>query len=413
MTVAKKNIVVIGAGFAGLWSALSAKRLINLKHRENDIEVVVIAPEPSLVVRPRLYEANPSNLAHPLASLFEDSGIKFIQGIVESIHLDEHTVDARSPSGIKSTISYSRLVLAAGSAVVRPEKVTGLQQYGFDIDSLGSATKLESHLERLASLSPSPARDTVVVCGGGFTGIELAAELPGRLRKNTNLRVIVVENAEEVGPELGPGPRPVILQALKDLGVEVKLGSAVASIDVEGVSLASGERIEAMTAIWTAGVRATSLTQQIPSTKDHLSRLHVDQDLRIPSSKHVFATGDAAHVLLDTKGHHATMSCQHAMLLGRVSGHNAAADLLDEPTVLYSQPAYGCCLDLGAWGAVITRGWEREVKVTGGAAKKAKTYINQTLIYPPQSAEQAMVESDPLLYPDGDELFDQMLPTIM
>ncbi|KAH7129558.1 hypothetical protein B0J13DRAFT_564257 [Dactylonectria estremocensis] len=413
MTVAKNNIVIIGAGFAGLWSALSAKRLINLKHKEKDIEVVVIAPEPSLVVRPRLYEANPSSMAHPLASLFEDSGIKFIQGTVETIHMDEHTVDARSPAGTKSTISYSRLVLAAGSTLVRPETVTGLQQYGFDIDSLDSATKLDSHLERLASLPASQARNTVVVCGGGFTGIEIATELPGRLGQNTNLRVIVVENAAEVGPELGPGPRPVILQALKDLGVEVKLGSAVAEIDAEGVTLSSGERIETNTAIWTAGVRATALTQQIPGTKDRLSRLHVDQDLRIPSSKHVFATGDAAHVLLDTKGHHATMSCQHAMLLGRVSGYNAAADLLSEPTMPYSQPAYGCCLDLGAWGAVITRGWDREVKVTGATAKKAKTYINQTLIYPPQSAEQAMAESDPLLYPDGDAFFDQMLPTIM
>lgn len=408
----QNTIVVIGAGFAGVWSALSAKRLLNLKNKDKEVEIIVIAPEPSLVIKPRLYEANASAMAHPLAALFDVSGIKFIKGMVEAIHPDEHTVDTRSASGAQSSISYNRLILAAGSTLIRPQKVTGLQQYGFDIDSLHSAVKLESHLEQLASLPVSQARDTIVVCGAGFTGIEIATELPKRLRQTANLRVILVDNADEVGPELGPGPRPVILQALKDLGVEIKLGSAVSKVSAEGITLASGEHIETMTAIWTAGVKATPLTQQISGLKDSLSRFHVDQDLRIPSSKHIFATGDAARVFLDNKGNCATMSCQHAVLLGRVSGFNAAADLIDEPTVPYSQPSYGCCLDLGASGAVITRGWEREVKVTGDAAKKVKTYINQQLIYPPLDAGEAVAASDPAAYPDTGELFDQMLVTL-
>ncbi|KAK7408075.1 hypothetical protein QQX98_009790 [Neonectria punicea] len=199
---------------------------------------------------------------------------------------------------------------------------------------------------------------------------------------------------------------------MKDLGVEVKLGSAVTEVDPKGITLSSGEYIETMTAVWTAGVRATPLTQQIPGAKDSLSRLHVDQELRIPTSPHVFATGDAAHALTDDKGHFSTMSCQHAMLLGRVSGHNAAADLLNEPPVPYTQPSYGCCLDLGAWGAVITRGWGREVLVTGESAKRVKTYINQKLINPPHDAEEAIAISDPSPYPDGDELFDQLLVSL-
>lgn len=409
----QSKIVIIGAGFAGLWSALSAKRLINLKHKQKDIEVIVIAPKPSLVIRPRLYEANASAMAHPLGPLFEAAGVKFIQGTVEAIHPDEHTLDVQSPSGVQSSISYHRLVLAAGSALVRPQKVIGLQQYGFDIDSLDSAVKLESHLERIASLPSSAARDTIVVCGAGFTGIELATELPGRLGKNANLRVILVEYADEVGPELGPGPRPVILQALKDLGVEIKLGSAVSEVGENRVILASGECLETMTAVWTAGVRATPLAQQIPGTKDSLSRFHVDQNLRIPTSSHIFAAGDTARALTETKGHYATMSCQHAMLLGRVSGYNAAADLLGEPTIPYSHVGYGCCVDLGAWGAVVTRGWEREVRVKGDVAKRVKTYINQELIYPPHDAEEAIAAADPIVYPAGEELFDEMIAAIM
>jgi NADH dehydrogenase FAD-containing subunit len=188
----------------------------------------------------------------------------------------------------------------------------------------------------MGSLPPSSARDTVVVCGGGFTGLEIATELPKRLAHIPNHRIILIDNSTEVGKQLGPGPRPVITQALEDLRIETKLGSAVAAIDANGVVLASGERIESKTVIWTAGVRASPLTQQIPGPKDGLGRLHVDHHLRVPSSRDIFATGDAACARLDTSGHYTMMSCQHAIPLGRVSGYNAAADLLGKPMIAYT-----------------------------------------------------------------------------
>ncbi|KAM7184001.1 hypothetical protein V8F20_012400 [Naviculisporaceae sp. PSN 640] len=404
------KIVIIGAGFAGVWSALSAKRLINLKGKDKDIEILVISPEPSLVMRPRLYEANAADMTFPLMKLFSSAGIQFLRGTVNTIQVEAHTVKVRTASGAEDSVQYDRLILAAGSAVVRPQAVTGLEEHAFDIDTLTSAVKLESHLETLASLPPSQARDTIVVCGGGFTGIELATELPKRLsRHNINgARVILVESSEEVGPELGSGPRPTILQALQDLNVEVKLGSRVTAVDSKGVTLASGEQIETLTPIWTAGQRATPLTQQIPGSKDSLSRLYVDENLRVPSCQNIFATGDAAYALADTKCHYALMSCQHALALGRVSGHNAAADLLGEPNVAYSQPEYNCCLDLGGWGAVISRGWDRSEQIIGDLAKRGKTFINQKLIYPPEDANEAILAADPAT-PTGDAQFKVLL----
>lgn len=392
-----KKIVVIGTGFAGVWSALAAKRVINLANKNNEMEVLVIAPEPHLVIRPRLYEANPASMAHPVGPLFENAGIGFFQGAVKSIQAESHTVQVRSAaSGTDSEISYDRLILAAGSSVIRPQSVTGLQQHAFDVDTLASAAKLEAHLDDIASQPTTAARSTIVVCGAGFTGIELAAEMPKRLQgRITNPRIVLVDSADVLGPELGPGPRPTIAQALKDMGVEVKLGSAVVAIDADGVTLASGGRIESATAVWTVGVRATPLAQHIPGPKDALSRLQVDANLRVPSTPDTFATGDAACVLADAKNHHALMSCQHANQLGLVSGHNAAADLLGEPLVDYSQAGYICCLDMGAWGAVISAGWEREVKVTGELAKRVKCLINQKLIYPPTIAEDALSAAAP------------------
>ncbi|KAJ5917982.1 hypothetical protein N7454_010357 [Penicillium verhagenii] len=402
------KIVIIGAGFAGVWSALSAKRLATLANKVGSLEIEVIAPEPSLVMRPRLYEANPSEMTHSLGLPFKEAGVSFFQGIAQKIDTETNTVHAKSVNGVLSTIKYDRLILAAGSSVVRPQAIAGIEQHAFDVDSLASAKKLDVHLQSLASLPDSPSRDTVVVCGAGFTGIEAAAELPTRLK---NARIILVGNAEHVGPDLGPGPRPVIMQALAALGVELKLGSAVVAIDAEGVTLASGERIPTKTAIWTAGVRATPLTKQIPGEMDPLNRLRVNQHLRVPSVSNVFATGDAACVFADTEGHYALMSCQHALQLGRVSGHNAAADLLGESLIDYQQAAYNCCLDLGSWGAVISAGWGREVSLTGAEAKKVKCYINQKLIYPPDDIEKAIVLANPV-GPDSDELFRQIMEAV-
>jgi NADH dehydrogenase FAD-containing subunit len=392
------KIVIIGAGFAGVWSALSAKRLITLKNKEQDIEVLVIAPEPSLTLRPRLYEPNPSRMKQRLAPLFTSAGIGFFQGTVETIDTNSQTVHVKSPSGDESDIRYDRLVLAAGSAVARPKSVTGLEKYAFDIDSIAAATKLESHIKSLESLPVSKARNTVVVCGGGFSGIEITTELPNMLKHIENPRIVLVESAPDVGPELGEGPRPTIMKALESLGVELKLNASVTLVDSNGVNLSSAERIEAITVIWTAGVRATSLTQQIPGKKDMLFRLYVDQDLRVPGCYHVFATGDAAHAATDTKGNVTMPSCQHAVVLGRFSGHNAAADLLGEPTLPYSQPGYGTCLDLGPWGAMLANGWDREVTVTGQVAKQVKRYVNQKVIILPETAKEALDAADPASY---------------
>jgi NADH dehydrogenase FAD-containing subunit len=337
----------------------------------------------------------------PLDEIFQATGIRFMQGTAEAIDSDKDVVVVLSDGGSRSQVSYDRLILAAGSQLLHPQSVSGLAEHTFDVDTFQGATRLESRLEELPSLPPSPARDTVVVCGAGFTGIELATELPSRLKaifKSAQApKVVLVNSADEVGAELGLGPRPTIEKALASLHVEVRSGSAVQAVDSTGVTLASGEHIPSLTAIWTAGMGATPLTAQIDGPRDPMGRLHVDQDLRVPSCKRVFATGDACRALTgDSDGHYTLMSCQHAQILGRFSGHNAAADLVGEPTVPYSQPSYVTCLDLGSYGAVLTSGWERQVMVTGAVAKQIKTQINQYLIYPPKAhGKNALAEAIP------------------
>jgi NADH dehydrogenase len=308
-------------------------------------------------------------------------------------------VEIIGADGSRKTLSYDRLVIATGSQLFRPN-IPGLAEYGFSVDQLGDAIALDRHLHDLASRPAMNGRDTVVVAGGGFTGIEVATEIPARLRtilgKNAKPRVIIVERNSAIAPDMGEGPRPIIMDALRKLGVETRLGTGVASLDKTGVTLSDGEHIEAETVIWAAGMRAAPLTQQISAERDNSGRLLVDRDLRVPGVNGVFATGDAARAACDDEGNFALMSCQHATRMGAFAGHNAAAELLGVPTKAYHQKAYVTCLDLGAAGALFTRGWDRKVEMVGEAAKKTKQEINTVWIYPPKAERAtALASADP------------------
>ena len=386
-----KKIVIAGSGFAGLWSALAAARAIELAGKEGEVEVIVISPSPTMVVRPRLYEAVLDEVAPDLTALFSATGVRYVAGRVETIHADRHELAVISNEGERSTLHYDKFILAAGSTLFQPP-VPGLAEFSFNVDQLSSAQALEAHLASLASRPETAARNTVVVAGGGFTGIETAAEMRDRLRKvfgvDAAVRVVVVQKGSAIGPDLGPGPRPVIEEALAECGVEIITGAAVTSIDANGVTTASGERIESNTVVWTAGARASALTAQIPGQRDSFGRIHADPYLRAEVAD-VFVTGDVVRAATDDLGNVALMSCQHALSLGRVSGYNAAAELLGLPLHAYSQPKYVTCLDLGPWGALYTEGWDRQVRLVRQEAKRLKQDITTKWIYPPAADRKA------------------------
>ncbi|MGY4366434.1 NADH dehydrogenase [Bradyrhizobium sp. LB1.3] len=391
------RIIIIGAGFAGMYAALSAARQREIQGvSPEQLEIALVAPAPTLVVRPRLYEAKPETLTAPLLDVLESIDVAYVQGSAETINTEARTVEIATAKGATKTLSYDRLVVATGSRLFRPN-IPGLAQHGFSVDTLDEAVALDKHLHGLAKRPAVNGRETVVVAGGGFTGIEAATEMPARLRdifgKDAKPRIIIVERNIAIAPDMGEGARPIIEEALRKVGVETRLGAGVASLDRSGVTLSNGEHIETETVIWAAGIRAAPLTAQIPAGRDNFGRLLVDRDLRVPGVAGVFATGDAARAACDDEGNHALMSCQHATRMGAFAGNNAAAELLGVPTRPYHQKAYVTCLDLGEAGALFTRGWEREVEMVGETAKKTKQEINTVWIYPPKAERAAALAS--------------------
>ncbi|MDH0649079.1 FAD-dependent oxidoreductase [Pseudomonas sp. GD03858] len=393
------HILIIGAGFSGVWSALSAARLLDQAQRD-DVRISVLAPQAQLRIRPRFYEADVQRMQASVGDLFKVTGVNFIQGNAKTIDSATRQVGYIDADGQPRLIGYDRLVLAAGSQVARPA-VPGLAEHTFDVDQMESAVRLEQHLVGLAALPASPARNTVVVCGGGFTGIETATELPARLNAvlgQGQARVILVDRGQHIGAALGAGITPSIIAASEKAGVQWLTGTSVVAVDAGGVTLDNGEYIASKTVIWTVGVKASPLTAQVDGERDGLGRLRVDDHLKVIGQDHIYATGDVAWAAVDELGNHALMTCQHAIPMGRHSGNNAMADLLGIAPVVYRQPKYVTCLDLGEWGAAYSEGWERELKLQGQEGKALKQQINSVWIYPPAADRaQALAAADPAI----------------
>lgn len=379
------DILIVGGGFAGVWAAASAARLN--QQNGSRLSIALVCPGNELVMRPRLYEAKPETLAVPLSRILSPIGVAKLDASVTAVDQASRTVTLSDLAGGVTELAYRRLVLAAGSQIRRPS-FPGAQLL-HDVDTMSGALALDRHLHERAR---GQGRFTAVVVGAGFTGIEIATELVDRLGAiadqfgaRSEVRVILVDIASEVGAELGAGPRPEIQKALAALGVEFRPNTRVASVSSDTVDFEDGTTLAVQTVVWTAGIFASPLTADISAQRDKIGRVFVDEFLRVPTDPSIYVAGDTAAARAED-GHYVMPSCQHAIPMGKYAGHNAAADLLELDRLAFKTSPYATCLDLGSAGAVLTTGWDRVVEKTGEAAKAHKRRTNQQRIYPPLDA---------------------------
>ena len=350
----RHQIVIVGGGFAGFWSAAAARRVGG-----GDVAITLVSASDSLVIRPRLYEAHPETLAVELDPLLGALDVMLVVDSALSIDFHAQTVDLRE----RQPLRFDRLVVAAGSVMARPS-IDGASS-AFSIDTQQEAIRFDHRLAEIAADATGDRRACIAIIGAGFTGIELALEMADRLaahatpgeraesEQRRSPRVVLIDRAGVIGADLGAGPRAAITEALDAAGVERFVDASVVAIRADRVTLVDGTVIVADAVVLTTGLVAAPLVASVPGDRDNTGRIMVDRYLRAPSASNVFVAGDAASADVGD-GNQTLMSCQHAMRLGRFAGENAARDLLGLPLVAYEQLRYVTCLDLGRSGAVFT-----------------------------------------------------------
>jgi NADH dehydrogenase len=196
--------------------------------------------------------------------------------------------------------------------------------------------RLIEHLEEADFECCSALRQpllTFVVAGGGFAGVETAAAVNDFLREALKfypnlteqmLRVVLVEFAAAILPELGPELGEYARRKLAEHKIEFRLNTKVLGLSERGVKLSNGEVIATKTLIWTAGTAANPLLESLPCAKER-GRIVVDECLEVPDYPGVWALGDCAAISDNTTGRSYPPTAQHALRQGKVLGHNIAA----------------------------------------------------------------------------------------
>jgi NADH dehydrogenase len=250
---------------------------------------------------------NPSDIAFPIRSVFKRQAnvVKVLLGEVTDIDLESRTLQVGG-----ETIGYDYLIVATGAT----HSYFGKDEWSElapGLKTLEDALVMRARVLRAFEEAEARPEDagrllTFVVVGAGPTGVELAGALVeiavhamGKEFDSVDpstARVILVEGTDRVLPPYPESLSASAQRQLEDLGVEVKTKALVSDIDEHGVTLSSGERIEAGTVLWAAGVEASPLGAMLGAELDRAGRVIVEPDLSVPGHPEVFVIGDLASV---------------------------------------------------------------------------------------------------------------------
>jgi NADH dehydrogenase len=378
----QKEVVVVGAGFAGL---NAAKQLAN----RDEVHVVVIDQKNHHLFQPLLYQVataslNPADIAVPIRAQFSDASNVSVHLLhVETINLAEKWL--RLEEGVELAFDY--LILACGaqhSYFGKPE----WEPFAPGLKTIEQAIEIRRRIlsafeDAENEIQPERQKDllTFVVVGGGATGVELAGAIADISRtvlvkdfrriNPASARIVLVE----AGPRILPAfPEDLAARAARDLtrmGVEVRTSSLVGLVDAEGVKIGD-ETLRAKTVLWAAGVQAERISATLGVELDRSGRVKVGPDLSIPGWPDVFVAGDLAHFEMGD-GKILPGLAPAAIQTGRTAARNILASIHGKAREAFHYRDKGQMATIGKRRAIAQTG---PLKLTGFPAWLAWLFIH-------------------------------------
>jgi NADH:ubiquinone reductase (H+-translocating) len=336
ITLRKPKIVILGAGYGGLMTAVRLQKLVGV----NEADIVLVNKNDYHYETTWLHEASAGTMHHDkvryeIRNVIDKSKVEFVQDTVLEINKDEKKVILE-----KNEISYDYLVIAIGG---EPETfgIKGLKEFAFGITSVNSSRQLREHMEyQFATYNmeeeKKEERLSIIVGGAGFTGIEFLGELTNRIPELCHeydvdfnkVKIICVEAAPTVLPGFDPELVKYAVSQLERKGVEFLIGTAIKECTPKGIFVAKGEdephEIKAGTVVWAAGIRGNALVEK-SGFEAMRGRVKVQLDLRAPGHDDVFIIGDSALMINEEINRPYPPTAQIAMQQGETCARNLAA----------------------------------------------------------------------------------------
>ena len=369
MSQGKLRIVILGGGFAGVYTAMALERALA---RRDDFEITLVNKENYLVFQPLLPEVisgsiGITDVVSPIRRLLPRTD--FHVRDVESVDLERQEV--RTSPGFKPhphVIRYDHLVLALGN-VTDFRGLPGLPEHAMPFKNLGDALHLRNHVIRALEEAAIEKDDaelrrqllTFVVAGGGFSGVEVVAELNDFVRgvashyrgiEPSEIRVLLLHSQDRILPEMDASLALFAQRILAARGVEVRLKTRLQAATGYEAILKGGERIPTRTLVSTVPSSPHPLVERLPLPKAGHGRVLTDSGLRVQGEERVWALGDCALVTVGTSGTTAPPTAQHAIRQAEVVAHNLVATLRGGEQRVFDFKGLGTMGSLGRRSAV-------------------------------------------------------------
>jgi NADH dehydrogenase len=377
-----KEVLVVGAGFGGLEAARALAR-------DSSVRVTVVDQRNHHLFQPLLYQVataglNPADIAVPIRAQFSRAPNAEVRlGRVAGVDLGRKRLSLEDGT----ELGWDFLVLAGGaqhSYFGHPE----WEEFAPGLKTLEQATEIRRRLLSAfesAEHEQDPAAQrrllNFVIVGGGPTGVELAGAIADISRtvlvrdfRNidpASARVLLLEAGPRILPAFAEELSRHAAEDLRALGVEVRTSSAVTGIDALGVNI-GGERIEAKSIFWAAGVQASSLSRLLGVELDRAGRVMVDADLSIPGHPDAFVIGDMAH--LEEPGRGLVPGLAPAAIQeGKAAARNILASIGGRPRKPFRYRDKGMMATIGKHKAIAQTG---PIRLTGFLAWLAWLFIH-------------------------------------
>ncbi len=358
----KPHIVILGAGFGGLYTFLNLRKLVSA----HQADITIINKTNHFLFTPLLHEVATGGLAHhqvveSIREITYKKGARVHVAEVRNINTSHKTVETDITS-----IPYDYLVIATGARTEFYD-VPGASEKTLTLKTLRDAITIRNRIidafERAVDVHDVTERQkllTFVLVGGGATGVELAAEvseffhhafkkfLCGKVAPE-DVSIHIVTSDSNLLRVFNVGIQKQAYKILKRVGVQVHTGVRVTAVDDNGVTLGDGSKIDSKLVIWVAGVKPNipPIDAQVTSSTSR-GRILIDGHLRVIGLDQVFALGDVATFEETFLPMHAQLAVQEAPIVAR----NISAAMRNRSLKKFKYQPIGDLVSLGRWQAI-------------------------------------------------------------
>ena len=309
----KPRIVILGGGFAGVYAALELEKR---RGKKDDYEIALVSKQNYFVFQPMLPEVisgtiGLTDVVSPLRRILRHTDVHVRE--VEAIDLDRKIVKL-APGFLPHAheLAYDHLVLALGT-VTDFRGLRGLAEHAFPFKDLTDALRLRHHVIRVLEEAAIEKHNdelrrqllTFVVAGGGFSGVEVAAELNDFVRgvaksyrglDPSEIRVVLVQAADRILPEVPESLGRFAERLLRKRGVEVMLNTKVDAATGTEAILGDGSRVPTRSLVSTVPAFPHPLIDSLTSLPKEWGKVEVDSHLRVKGRDDLWSLGDCAFV---------------------------------------------------------------------------------------------------------------------